>query len=146
MPGKYLEQVAKRDQTVNLLFNFIGARLNFARDGESGISMPVTGNLSQGGKMVAGGILATLADEAMAHAVLSLLPEGHFAVTAEMNIRYLRSSSPDDAEELTARAKVLKNGRALCFAEASVIDGQDRLLATAGATFYVVRPEKKEER
>ena len=143
MPSKYLEEVAKREQTVNSLFNFIGAKLDFARDGEAGISMPVTRNLLQGGQMVAGGILATLADEAMAHAVLSCLPEGQTTVTAEMNIRYLRGASPDDAGELTARAKVIKKGKALFVAEASVIDGRDKLLATAGATFYVVRPEQE---
>ena len=95
--------------------------------------------------MVAGGILATLADEAMAHAVLSRLPDGHSAVTAEMNMRYLQGASPNDGGELTARAKVIKNGKALCFAEADIVDGQDRLLATSGATFYVVRPKLEGE-
>jgi uncharacterized protein (TIGR00369 family) len=89
--------------------------------------------------MVAGGILATLADEAMAHAVLSGLAAGLTAVTAELNIRYLRASDPKKGGELKARAKVVKNGHSLCVAESAVHGARNRLLATAGATFYVLK-------
>lgn len=139
MPRTYLEAVQQKDQRVNSLFTLLGARLDRAKDGEAVIRMPITDKVAQGGGMVAGGIMATLADEAMAHAVLSALPDGHAAVTAEMNIRYLRGADPKKGGELAAEARVLRQGHSLCVAEAVVRDADERLLATAGATFSVLR-------
>lgn len=138
MPQSYLEAVRQDDQTVNPLFSLLKARLTRAENGRAEIVMPVSAALRQGAGMVAGGILATLADEAMAHAVLSGLASGRSAVTAEMNIRYLRAPEPSERETLTARATIVKNGQALCVTEAGVYDGRERLLATAGATFYLL--------
>lgn len=142
MPQKYLSAVREKGQTVNRLFTFLGARLSSAGAGKAVIVAPVSTDFSQGGGMVAGGILATLADEAMAHAVLSLLPEGDAAVTAEMNVRYLRGADPGKGGEITASAGIVKNGQSLIVAESEVRDGRDRLLATAGATFYVIKKKK----
>ena len=69
---------------------------------------------------------------------MSMLPPGKATVTAEMNIRYLRAGNPRTEGVLTARAEVIKPGKALCFAEATVEGGSGRVLAKAGATFYVV--------
>lgn len=143
MPKQYLSAVREKDQTVNRLFAFLGARLERAEGGEAVIVTPVSVNFSQGGGMVAGGILATLADEAMAHAVLSSLPEGKAAVTAEMNIRYLRGADPGKGGDITARAGIVKQGQSLIVAQSEVRDGQDRLLATAGATFAVIGARKE---
>ncbi|MDL2271433.1 PaaI family thioesterase [Desulfovibrio sp. OttesenSCG-928-I05] len=138
----YLEALRYDGQEVNPLFSFLGARLERAEDGEAEIRMPLSDGIIQGAGVVAGGILATLADEAMAHAVLSLLPAGRMAVTAEMNIRYLRSARPGDGGDLVARAKVVKPGRNLIVAEASVFGIEEKLLATAGGTFWAL-PETK---
>jgi uncharacterized protein (TIGR00369 family) len=73
----------------------------------------------------------------MAHAVLCELAEGREAVTAEMNIRFLRATDPKKGGELKARATVVKRGHSLYVAESAVYDAQERLLATAGATFYL---------
>jgi uncharacterized protein (TIGR00369 family) len=135
----YLDAVLQEDQNVHPLFAFLRARLTLAKNGEAEIVMPVTDCLRQEGGMVAGGILATLADEAMAHAVLSELAEGLTTVTAEMNIRYLRASDPKEGGKIRARAKVVKSGHSLCVAESAVHGPCDRLLATAGATFYVLK-------
>ena len=139
MPKAYLDAVQAEDQRVNALFTFLGARLEAAGEGEAVITMPVTRKVAQGGGMVAGGILATLADEAMAHAVLSALPDKQFAVTAEMNIRYLRGADPEKGGTLRVTASVVRKGSHLCVTEAKVFDGKGTLLATAGATFSVLR-------
>lgn len=138
MPSEYLSAVRRQDQTVNRLFAFLGATLVRAEFGKAIVSAPIRPEFSQGGGMVAGGILATLADEAMAHAVLSALPEGKAAVTAEMNIRYLRGLKPDESGEVRAEAGVVKAGQSLFVLDCRIRDSKDRLLATAGATFYVI--------
>lgn len=142
MAKQYLHAVTQKDQRVNALFTLLGACLQRAENGESQLCVPGSPALCQGGGRVAGGIVATLADEAMAHAVLSLLPDGRSAVTAEMNIRYLRSADPATCGELCATARVVKRGSSLYVTEATVHDAQGRLLATSGATFFVVDKER----
>lgn len=141
MPREYLDAVCQKDQTVNPLFTFLGAELLRAERGEAEIHMPVSGNICQGGGLVAGGVLATLADEVMAHAVLSVLLPGQKAVTTEMNIRFLRAANPKEQKKITARARVVKKGRHLFVAEAVVEDTEKKQLALAGGTFFVITPE-----
>jgi uncharacterized protein (TIGR00369 family) len=138
MTQQYLKAVRQAGQTVNPLFAFLQATLECSDQGEALIRLPVSDKLRQGGGMVAGGIMATIADEAMAHAVMMALQPGETTVTAEMNIRYLRGADPRQGGQLTARARVVKIGRSLCVAEAEVSDSSGRLLATAGATFCVL--------
>ena len=137
MPQCYLDAVRQIDQTVNPLFCFLKARLTLADHGKASIDMPVGPHLRQGGGNVAGGILATMADECMAHAVMSVLESEQSIVTAEMNIRYLRAADPDKGGELIAWAEIVKRGHKLTVASATVHDSDGRLLATAGATFYI---------
>ena len=137
---RYLDAVRRQDQQVNSLFTFLGARLEVLEEtrGEAAIHLPVSPKLIQGGGMIAGGVLATLADEAMAHAVMCLLEEGQSLVTAEMNIRYLRAADPNKPGELIAKAGVIKPGRRLMVAEARVLHSDGRLLAVAGGSFQVI--------
>lgn len=139
MPRKaYLEALRCPEQEVNPLFCFLGARLVAAGEGKACIELPVTGKLAQGGGVVAGGILATIADEAMAHAVLSILDADKQTVTTEMNIRYLRATDPHKKGTLVATARVVKPGRSIMTADAEIHDAAGRLLATAGGSFFVV--------
>ena len=135
---QYLKALCETAQKVNPLFTFLGARLTSAEQGQATIVLPVSEHFAQGAGVVAGGILATLADEAMAHAVISLLKGGQYTVTTEMNIRYLRATDPKKEGELVATAKVIKAGKTLMTAEAREEDSQGRLLATAGGSFLVM--------
>ncbi len=129
-------------QDVNPLFNHLGARLTSAENGRAVIEMPISPCFTQGGGVIAGGILATLADEGMAHAVISLLDHDRSTVTTEMNIRYLRAADPNKEGILISTATVIKPGRQIMTAEAEVRDGEGRLLATAGGSFFVVATKK----
>ena len=143
MHKEYLHAVCQKDQVVNPLFAFLGANLAHADNGEATLILPVSMNLCQGGGLVAGGVLATLADEAMAHAVMSVLDPSMATVTAEMNIRYLRGTDPRQGGELTARARIIKRGRHMIYTEAHIFDSKERMLAVCGATFYAI-PAKEE--
>ena len=139
---RYLEALQCEGQDVNPLFSFLGARLVSAAEGRASIELPVSNRLAQGAGVVAGGILATLADEAMAHAVLSLLADGLKTVTTEMNIRYLRATDPYKGGKLVAVGRVIKPGRSIMTTDAEIHDGTGRLLATAGGSFFVLGAEK----
>lgn len=134
----YLEAVCCQDQDVNPLFRYLGACVRMAEKGRCMIDLPVSHKLTQGGGLVAGGILATIADESMAHAVISLLENGQQTVTTEMNIRYLRATDPERPGMLTSSATVIKPGRHVMVAEAEIHDDKGRLLATAGGSFFVL--------
>lgn len=86
--------------------------------------------------LVHGGVLATLLDTAMGLAIRTALEPGRRHVTIEMGVHYLRPAHPG---RLRARGTVARIGREIAFAEADVVDGQDRVLARATGTFSVGR-------
>lgn len=143
MPQSYLDAVCREDQNVNRLFCHLHIHVTGVKKGVAELAMPVGEHLLQGGGLVAGGILATLADEAMAHAVMSLLQPGEKCVTAEMNIRYLKSAGTATTETLRARAIVLKRGSRMVVCKAEVFDDRNSLLADSGSTFFVLAPGHK---
>jgi uncharacterized protein (TIGR00369 family) len=86
--------------------------------------------------LVHGGVLATLLDTAMGLALRSALDPGRRHVTIEMGVHYLRPAHPG---RLRAHGRVVRIGREIAFAEAEVVDAQDRPLARATGTFSVGR-------
>lgn len=130
----YLEEVCKQGQVVNNLFNTLGVRVECAGQQQCVLRLPVTPLLLQGAKKVAGGVLATLADEAMAHCVIANLEPGQTTATIEMNIRYLRGAADG---ELIACGRLVRRGRTIISAEAEVKNADGTLLAVAGASFWV---------
>ena len=84
--------------------------------------------------LVHGGVLATLLDTAMGLAIRSALDPSRRHVTIEMGVHYLRPAHPG---RLRARGRVARIGREIAFADAEVIDAQDRVLARATGTFSV---------
>ena len=131
---EYLKRVCEKEQNVNNLFNALGVKVESIDQDACTLRLPVKPLLLQGAQKVAGGIIATMADEAMAHCVISGLEEGKTTATIEMNIRYLRGISQG---ELVAYGRVLRRGRTIITTEAEVKDGNGLLLATAGASFWV---------
>ena len=84
--------------------------------------------------LVHGGVLATLLDTAMGLAIRSALDPSRRHVTIEMGVHYLRPAHPG---RIRARGRVARIGREIAFADAEVIDAQDRVLARATGTFSV---------
>lgn len=139
MSNKYLEKLVQPEQDVNNLFRFLQIGIISMSDEWAEFSLPARPEFLQGGKVIAGGIIATLADEAMAHIVLTGLPDGAMASTIEMNIRYLR---PVSEGELKVMARLVRRGRNIVTTSAEVFDDQERLLATAGASFAISAAQK----
>jgi len=81
-----------------------------------------------------GGIISTILDEAMAHA---LGAEGFLGVTAEITVRYRRPVPT--AVALTVTSQVAERRRNLAALEAEVRDDNGDLLASAKARFVVQR-------
>ncbi|MBS7650449.1 MAG: PaaI family thioesterase [Candidatus Bathyarchaeia archaeon] len=132
----YLCKVRVPSQTVNPLFNYLGVVVEEINSERARLRLPVRHGFIQGAGIVAGGVLATIADEAMAHVVLANLDEGESTTTIEMNMRYLRSIKEG---EIYTVARIVRKGRHIVTAEADILDGENRLLAKAGASFMILR-------
>jgi len=88
--------------------------------------------------IVHGGVLAALLDTAMGCAVHSLLPPAVGYVTGELTVRFLRPALVDGGP-LLCTGEVDHQGRTTMVTSARVLDGDERIIAMAGATCLVRR-------
>ena len=135
MLDEYFKALQEEGQGVNPLFAHLGAVLESLSPEAVCLKLEVSKYLLQGAGVVAGGILATMADEAMAHAVMANLEPGAKTATIEMNMRYLRSANQG---VLFAVGRIARQGRTIITTEGEVRDQDDHLLALAGASFIVL--------
>lgn len=85
---------------------------------------------------VHGGVLAMLMDPAALCALLTTMPAGAHAVTADMHVQHMRPARPGARLQIVAR--VLRAGKSLAFCEANVID-DGKLCSTARLTKAMVK-------
>lgn len=117
----YLDAVRLPGQTVNPLLAHLGATVTaLDRDGCT-IACAATPTLLQGAGLLAGGIIATLLDEAMAHAALMRLEGRQKVATVEMSVRYFAPVKP--GEQVAARAWTVRQGSRLLTLEAELLSG-----------------------
>jgi len=135
MPQSYLEKVRETDQTVNPLFAFLGVEVVEIATDRAVLSLPVKPELTQGAGVTAGGILATLLDETMAHAVLAGNNPGELTTTVDMNVSYYRPVNEDAT--LICEARVTKRGKRVVFVEA-IARNNGHEAARATASFLIV--------
>jgi uncharacterized protein (TIGR00369 family) len=81
----------------------VGLRIEQAGEGQALLSLPFTVKLANGGGVMHGGAMASLADTAVAMAIKSLLPRGTQFATTEMSMEFL---APVLAGHVTAQARV----------------------------------------
>jgi len=139
MPQAYLSEVQKPGQAVNPLFRFLGVEILEISPEQAVLHLPFRPEFVQGAGVVAGGVLAALADEAMAHVVLANLPPGRQTATIEMSVRYFR---PVLRSALTAKARLVNAGRRILSVEALLFDDRQRQVAKAGGSFFVIAVEE----
>ena len=84
--------------------------------------------------LVHGGMLAILADTACGLSIRAAMEPGRLHVTADLDIHFLAPARPG---RVLGRGNAVKVGRSLAFAEASIEDGEGRLLAKAQSRFSV---------
>lgn len=135
MPAAYLQAVRRPGQTVNPLFAFLGVTLDEVSPDRAVLSLPFRPEFIQGAGVMAGGVLAALADEAMAHVVLANLTPGQRTATIEMSVRYFR---PVKSGVLTATAVLVNKGRRILSVETSLTDAQGRQVVKASGSFMVL--------
>jgi uncharacterized protein (TIGR00369 family) len=89
--------------------------------------------LTNGSPAIHGGVLATLADTAVAFALSTNFDGKMGFATADMTIHYLRRAKDD----VLARARILKKGRRVNVGEVDIVDSGNRPVARALTTFLL---------
>lgn len=85
---------------------------------------------------VHGGMLGAMLDETMAPAVAATLDADELSPTLEIKTSFIASASPGP---IIGIGRVINRGRSICFTEGQLLDPSGRLIATASATFKIVR-------
>jgi len=112
-----------------------GLRLVFAADVEGNQVAQWTASPTWEGfaGVIHGGILATLADEAMAKAVVT---QGWEAMTGELQIRYL--TPVPVGTDLVICGKIVRQRKRLIYAEATIHKSDGTVCLRAKSTFVIV--------
>jgi uncharacterized protein (TIGR00369 family) len=79
---------------------------------------------------VEGGVIAMLADSAIASSIQTTLPARTSYATIDLKVTFIRPVSPD-GRDLTARATVIHRGKTLATASAEVVNADGKQVATA---------------
>ncbi len=99
------------------------------------IRVPITPLIHNPLEIVHGGMTATLLDSTMGGAAMEALPDDLTAVTSQLNIHYLR---PGVGEYLECFATVVHAGKQLIIVEGNAYNNEQKLIAKATGTFYVI--------
>lgn len=114
----------------------IGAELDHVEDGKVIVSCRHKDTLTQQHGLLHGGVIASLADVACGYAALTTMPEDHEVLSVEFKINFVR---PASSSKLLATGQVMKTGRTLIIAEATVTDeGDASIIAKMLATMIAV--------
>lgn len=118
-------------------FQLLNLHIDTAQDGEGAVSIRVDARLYHPQQIVHGGVIFTLADTAMAMALMSMLPSGTRTSTIEAKINFLH---PVRTGALSATATIVHRGRSTAVLEATVhnTDGSERkAVARMLGTFHI---------
>jgi acyl-CoA thioesterase len=105
-------------------------------EGSVRFKMQVRPEYLQGGKIMQGGLIVALADEAIAHAMMTQLSPDEGLTTIELKSNFLSSVADG---ELIAAASVFKKGQSLMLGDCLVTDGQAKNICRVSATFMLLK-------
>ncbi len=82
-----------------------------------------------------GGIIASIADEAVWHAMTHHFGKRRPSTTTELKVNYLR---PIAGKKVTAKAHLLRAGKRLCVGRVDLVDDAGRLAAVAVVSYMLL--------
>lgn len=118
-------------------YRLIGLVVEEAAAGASLVRLEPTSETANSRGEVHGGALATMLDAALVNAARSVLAEGSGAATVNLSVNYLAPG----IGTLVARGRVVRAGRSLVAAEASITDAAGAVVAQAIGTLRVIAPK-----
>jgi acyl-CoA thioesterase len=107
-----------------------------ASDGQATLNMPFLIDLAQGGGLMHGGALVSLADTAVVMAIKSVIPPHTHFGTIACDVKYFL---PVKKGVVTARAKVIERDGRILKGRAVVYDEEERAVMEFNSTFKIAR-------
>jgi len=122
-------------------YQLLQIRLEEIDSGFARFRMPFRKELTQAYGVAHGGAITTLADTAVAFALMTLIRPGEKVTTVEMKINFL---SPVTSGELIGEARIIQKGKRLALADMEVKDESGKWIAKGLATYVILTPEHKD--
>lgn len=132
--SEYLKQLQAGDNSRNRFLQFMGMTLEELKNGYARFSLRVTQDFMQGDGVMQGGLIVAMADEAMAHAIMTVLKPNENIVTVELKNNFI---APAIRGTLSAEATVFRKGRSLVIADCLVTDDNGKAVSRATSTFLI---------
>jgi len=140
---QYLRRLQKGEK-LNPFLDFFGVEILEIKNGRALFRMKIRPQYLQGAGFVQGGVMVALADETIAHAIMTLLKPGEGLMTIELKSDFL---APVKEGELLAEARVFKKGHSVALGDCLVRNKEGRDLLRTSATFMILPPSSsKSER
>jgi uncharacterized protein (TIGR00369 family) len=132
----YLENIKKNGKLANPFFCLMGIEVVSVEPGKAVLKMQVRPDMHNGVGWLQGGMLAAIADEAMALALYSLLSDTEGIATISESTSFIRGAQDG---LIIAKGQVIRKGRRVAFAEGEVYSGNDEriMLSRTSAAFAV---------
>lgn len=131
-----VEAILRERLAQNPFVRFMGVEVPELGEGFARFTLEIRPDFHNSQGFLQGGVIAALADEAVAYALFSLVPEGEMISTVEMKINFL---APAQQGVLEAQALIRKRGRTLSLGEVEVTQGT-RLVAKGMCTYIHLPP------
>ena len=132
----YLEKITTQGRSANPFFCLMGIDVAGVEKGKATLKMTVRPDMSNGVGWLQGGMLAAIADEAMALALYTQLAPGEGIATISESTSFIRGVRDGT---ILAEGRVIRKGRRVAFMESEVRmdDAQKTILARTTASFAV---------
>jgi acyl-CoA thioesterase len=132
----YIEEITKHGREANPFFCLMGIEVVHVEPGKAVLKMEVRRDMHNGVGWLQGGMLAALADEAMALALYPLLAKGEGIATISESTSFIKGVQQGT---ILSEGRVIRKGRRVAFMEGDVwIDDEKRtILSHTSAAFAV---------
>lgn len=117
------------------IYQLLQVRLEEIDTGFARFRMPFRKELTQAYGVVHGGLIALLADTAVAFALMTLIQPGERVTTAEFKINFF---SAVDRGEMIGEARTVYTGKRLVVADMEVKNETRKLIAKGMATYAII--------
>ena len=119
-------------------YQLLGMEVKKVGDGESRLQMAFKKELTHPYGSVHGGAIASLADSAVALALLSLVEPQHMITTLEFKINYF---APVNQGRIIAHAKILHKGSRTAVGDVNITNEKGEVVAKVMSTYSIKRAE-----
>ncbi|OGQ00303.1 MAG: hypothetical protein A2026_21255 [Deltaproteobacteria bacterium RBG_19FT_COMBO_46_12] len=136
---KYLDGV-KEVTNRSPFYQLLGMKVLEIRDGTCIIEMPFRKKLTHPYGIAHGGAIASLADSAVAMALISLVKPSDRITTIEFKINFF---TPVSQGKLMAKAKIIYRGSKTAVGDVEVSDNHGKLIAKVIATYNIQSRENQ---